>query len=264
MPVNGQPRRVMVRPERDGYIYILDRTTGEVLSADPFVDVTSSKGVDLKTGLPILVDEKTPVMGKTVRDICPAAPGSKDWQPSAYSPQDRPRLHPAPEPVHGLGGHRGRLHPGPALRRRQRAHVRRPRRLPRRDAGLGPGHPEGGLERQGAVPGLERGRRHRGRRRVLRNDGGLVQGAQGRHGRVAVAVQDRLRDHRPADRLPRTRRPAVRGRPLGRGRLGRCRRGRRPRRARRDGGARVRRRQRRPAERHHQGGMLYVFALPQH
>jgi lanthanide-dependent methanol dehydrogenase len=49
--------------------------------------VTSSKGVDLKTGYPNLVDEKTPVMGKTVRDLCPAAPGSKDWQPSAYSPK---------------------------------------------------------------------------------------------------------------------------------------------------------------------------------
>ena len=44
MPVNGQPRRVMVRPERDGYIYILDRTTGEVLSADPFVDVDVEQG----------------------------------------------------------------------------------------------------------------------------------------------------------------------------------------------------------------------------
>jgi PQQ-dependent dehydrogenase (methanol/ethanol family) len=87
MQWEGQPRKVMVRPERNGYIYVLDRTTGEVLAADPFVDVTSSHGVDLETGRLMVADEKTPVLGRVVRDICPAAPGSKDWQPSAYSPE---------------------------------------------------------------------------------------------------------------------------------------------------------------------------------
>ena len=33
---NGQPRKVLVHPERNGYIYVIDRTTGEVLSAEPF------------------------------------------------------------------------------------------------------------------------------------------------------------------------------------------------------------------------------------
>jgi PQQ-dependent dehydrogenase (methanol/ethanol family) len=87
MPWNGQTRKVLVRPERTGYVYILDRTTGEVLSANPFVHITSTKGVDLKTGELIHVDEKKPVMGKVIRDICPAAPGGKDWNPSAFSPR---------------------------------------------------------------------------------------------------------------------------------------------------------------------------------
>jgi PQQ-dependent dehydrogenase (methanol/ethanol family) len=87
MPWNGQTRKVLVRPERTGYVYVLDRTTGEVLSANPFVHITSTKGVDLKTGELIHVDEKKPVMGKVVRDICPAAPGGKDWNPSAFSPR---------------------------------------------------------------------------------------------------------------------------------------------------------------------------------
>src|SRR5215213_6632831 len=87
LPVNGQPRKVLVRPERTGYVYVLDRTTGEVLSANPFVHITSTKGVDLKTGELIHVEEKKPVMGRVVRDICPAAPGGKDWNPSAFSPR---------------------------------------------------------------------------------------------------------------------------------------------------------------------------------
>lgn len=85
--VDGRPRKVLVRPERNGYIYVLDRTTGEVLSADPFAHITSSKGVDLKSGRLNVAPDKTPHMGKVVRDICPAAPGAKDWQPSAYSPR---------------------------------------------------------------------------------------------------------------------------------------------------------------------------------
>ena len=58
LPINGQTRKVLVRPERNGYIYVLDRTTGEVLSADPYGYITTSKGVDLKTGRPIYVPEK--------------------------------------------------------------------------------------------------------------------------------------------------------------------------------------------------------------
>ncbi|MFL5494244.1 MAG: methanol/ethanol family PQQ-dependent dehydrogenase [Gemmatimonadales bacterium] len=87
LPVKGQTRKVLVRPERDGYVYVLDRATGEVLSADPYVFITTTRGVDLKTGRPIEVEEKRPQTGKVVRGICPAAPGGKDWQPSSFSPR---------------------------------------------------------------------------------------------------------------------------------------------------------------------------------
>jgi PQQ-dependent dehydrogenase (methanol/ethanol family) len=88
MPVGGQTRKVLVRPERNGYIYVLDRATGQVLSANPFVHITTSKGVDLQTGRLIYNEEKnTEQVGKVIRDICPAAPGAKDWQPSAFSPR---------------------------------------------------------------------------------------------------------------------------------------------------------------------------------
>lgn len=87
LPINGQTRKVLVRPERNGFIYVLDRATGEVLSADTFVHVTVTKGVDLNTGRPIEVEEKRTGFGKVVRDICPAAPGAKDWQPASWSPR---------------------------------------------------------------------------------------------------------------------------------------------------------------------------------
>ena len=86
LPINGQTRKVLIRPDRNGYVYVMDRTNGQVLSANPFAYITASNGVDLTTGKLIENPEKKPEVGKVVREICPAAPGAKDWQPSAFSP----------------------------------------------------------------------------------------------------------------------------------------------------------------------------------
>jgi PQQ-dependent dehydrogenase (methanol/ethanol family) len=80
-------RRVLFHADRNGYLYVLDRSTGEVLSATPFGHITTSRGVDTKTGLIAYVPEKEPHLGTTIHDICPASPGAKDWQPMAWSPQ---------------------------------------------------------------------------------------------------------------------------------------------------------------------------------
>jgi lanthanide-dependent methanol dehydrogenase len=85
LPVNGQMRKALIRPERNGHMYVMDRATGEVLSAETYAHVNVTRGVDLRTGKPRKVPEKATGLGKTVHNICPAAPGAKDWQPSAYS-----------------------------------------------------------------------------------------------------------------------------------------------------------------------------------
>ena len=89
LPIGGASRKVLLRPDRNGYMYVLDRTTGEVLSADPYVTITTTLGVDLANGALRYNVDKTPRPGRAVRDICPAAPGAKDWQPSAWSPRTR-------------------------------------------------------------------------------------------------------------------------------------------------------------------------------
>jgi PQQ-dependent dehydrogenase (methanol/ethanol family) len=86
LQLNGSVRKVLVRAERNGYVYVIDRLTGEVLSATPFGYVNVTTGLDLKTGRMHEVEAKKTQQGKVVRDICPAAPGAKDWQPSAFSP----------------------------------------------------------------------------------------------------------------------------------------------------------------------------------
>ena len=87
LDVNGSKRKVLIRCERNGYVYVMDRLSGEVLSATPFVHITTTKGVDLKTGRLQFIAEKAPGTGRIVRDICPFAAGAKDWQPTAFSPK---------------------------------------------------------------------------------------------------------------------------------------------------------------------------------
>jgi lanthanide-dependent methanol dehydrogenase len=89
LEIGGTARKVLVRPERNGYVYVMDRGTGEVLSATPFVHITSSTDIDLATGRPLGVEAKQPQMGRIVRDICPAPPGAKDWNPSSWSPRTK-------------------------------------------------------------------------------------------------------------------------------------------------------------------------------
>ncbi|MGN6388075.1 MAG: PQQ-dependent dehydrogenase, methanol/ethanol family, partial [Burkholderiaceae bacterium] len=89
LPVGGATRKVLLHPDRNGYVYVIDRLTGQVLSADPFVHSTTTTGVDLQSGALKYNSDKQPRTGEAVRDICPVSPGGKDWQPSAWSPRTR-------------------------------------------------------------------------------------------------------------------------------------------------------------------------------
>src|SRR5882757_1385310 len=50
LTINGQMRKVLAHPDRNARMYIMDRATGEVLSAEPFANQNTSESVDLKTG----------------------------------------------------------------------------------------------------------------------------------------------------------------------------------------------------------------------
>ncbi len=86
LEIDGRQRKVLLHPDRNGFMYVIDRATGEVLSADAFGPVTWATGIDLTTGRPILNPEAA-TGNRLATRVCPAAPGMKDWQPSAWSPR---------------------------------------------------------------------------------------------------------------------------------------------------------------------------------
>jgi PQQ-dependent dehydrogenase (methanol/ethanol family) len=91
--IGGQARKLLVHFDRNGLGYTLDRDTGELLVAekyDPKVNWTS--GVDMNKSSPtygrpkVLPQYSTEKQDVNVKGICPAALGTKDEQPAAFSP----------------------------------------------------------------------------------------------------------------------------------------------------------------------------------
>jgi PQQ-dependent dehydrogenase (methanol/ethanol family) len=87
LPINGVVRKTLVHFDRNGFAYTMDRATGQVLLAKPFVPMNWASGVDLNTGRPMMNPEKQTAQGKVVKDICPSLEGGKNQQPAAFSPQ---------------------------------------------------------------------------------------------------------------------------------------------------------------------------------
>jgi PQQ-dependent dehydrogenase (methanol/ethanol family) len=87
LPSGTSTRKMLVRFDRNGFAYSMDRATGEVVNAAPFVHVNWASRIDLQTGAPVENPGKRPHEGINVTDICPAAPGGKDQQPAAFSPR---------------------------------------------------------------------------------------------------------------------------------------------------------------------------------
>lgn len=88
---NGEQRKLLVHFDRNGFGYTLDRETGALLVAEKFDPAVNwATKIDLETGLPERVKEFSTEAGgedTNTQNICPAALGSKDQQPSAYSPK---------------------------------------------------------------------------------------------------------------------------------------------------------------------------------
>jgi len=85
--IDGRMTPVALKADRNGFFYVLNRETGKLISAKPFVPINWATGVDLKTGRPIEVPEKRPRFKQRAKDICPNLLGGKNWQPMSFSPQ---------------------------------------------------------------------------------------------------------------------------------------------------------------------------------
>lgn len=87
MEWQGRMRKLLLHPGRTGFMFVYDRETGEVLSAEPFQPINWASAYDIKAGVPLVNPEKMTRQGSVVRNICPSSTGGKEWNPSAFSPR---------------------------------------------------------------------------------------------------------------------------------------------------------------------------------
>jgi quinohemoprotein ethanol dehydrogenase len=84
LEIDGRERKVLFQAPKNGFFYMLDRATGELLSADAFVPVTWATHVDLETGRPAFTEQAFYEGGPT--SISPGPNGGHSWHPMAWNP----------------------------------------------------------------------------------------------------------------------------------------------------------------------------------
>ncbi|MFC4313701.1 methanol/ethanol family PQQ-dependent dehydrogenase [Steroidobacter flavus] len=87
MNYGGRMRKLLIHPGRTGFVFVLDRENGQLLSADKFQPVNWADGYDLQTGKPRENADKRTHFGVVTKNICPSSTGGKEFVPSSLSPR---------------------------------------------------------------------------------------------------------------------------------------------------------------------------------
>ncbi len=87
MNVAGQMRKTLVQANRNGFFYVLDRTNGKLLAANPYVKVNWADKIDMATGRPVESAEFKRVRAGEDVEIFPSVLGGKNWQPMSWNPK---------------------------------------------------------------------------------------------------------------------------------------------------------------------------------
>jgi len=86
MEIDGKRRKVLMQAPKNGFFYVLDRKTGEFLSAEKIAKVTWAEKIDPKSGRPV-ENPGIRYAGKPgLFEMWPGPTGAHSWQPQAYSP----------------------------------------------------------------------------------------------------------------------------------------------------------------------------------
>ncbi|MEZ5568881.1 MAG: PQQ-dependent dehydrogenase, methanol/ethanol family [Halioglobus sp.] len=86
LPWKGEQRKVIMQAPKNGFFYVLDRLTGELLSAEPYTKVSWARKVDLASGRPVEDPEARYEQGAAAL-VWPHPLGGHNWHPMSYSPE---------------------------------------------------------------------------------------------------------------------------------------------------------------------------------
>lgn len=84
LTIDGTKRQVLMQAPKNGFFYVLDRKTGKLISAEPYVKMNWADGIDMETGRPNI--QPFARYGEVPVLLTPGAGGGHNWNPMAYSP----------------------------------------------------------------------------------------------------------------------------------------------------------------------------------
>jgi quinohemoprotein ethanol dehydrogenase len=93
LTIDGRPVKALLHAPKNGFFYVIDRTTGRLLSADPFTEVTWASKVDLETGRPVEVPGARYENGFAL--VSPGPIGAHSWHAMSYNPNTGLAYYPA-------------------------------------------------------------------------------------------------------------------------------------------------------------------------
>lgn len=85
--VDGQVRKVVMQLNRNGFLYVLDRTNGKMISAKPYEKVNWAKEIDQETGRPVLGEIQKHLLAGEQVELWPSTRGAKNWPHAAFNPE---------------------------------------------------------------------------------------------------------------------------------------------------------------------------------
>jgi alcohol dehydrogenase (cytochrome c) len=83
----GQKRKVIMQLNRNGFLYVIDRTNGKLLAANAFEEVNWASHVDKETGRPVETDIAKSIRAGKATEHWPSTRGGKNWQHAAFNPE---------------------------------------------------------------------------------------------------------------------------------------------------------------------------------
>ena len=84
--VGGKLRKVIMQAPKNGFLYVIDRETGKLISADKIAKITWATSIDLASGRPVEVPGARFPNGQDF-ELWPSPSGAHSWAPSAYNPR---------------------------------------------------------------------------------------------------------------------------------------------------------------------------------
>ncbi len=84
--INGQERRVVMQAPKNGFFYLLDAESGELISAEAFSTVNWASGISIETGRPIEIPEARYNVSDQGHIVIPGPEGAHSWHPWSYNP----------------------------------------------------------------------------------------------------------------------------------------------------------------------------------